>query len=196
MTVGSTRPIRKVILASGLHIEILQGDITRIPADAIVNAGNRQLRHGGGVAGAISRRGGAIIQQQSNAWVKKYGPIDVDHPAYTDGGDLPCQFVVHTAGPVWGEGDEANKLQRAITSALTLAEDLKAVSVSLPAISTGIFGFPVDQAAKIFMQAMRDFSQKTERRFLQTIMIVLYGRDALQAFTRACDDFEWLKKEP
>lgn len=180
---------QKVIFDSNIMIEIMQGDITRIETGAIVNAANRHLQHGGGVAGAISRRGGTVIQEESDAWIARYGPIDANHPAVTSGGKLPCKHVIHAVGPVWGEGEEDDKLARAITSALEKAEELKLSSISLPAISTGIFGFPLERAAGIFMQTLDQFCQRGDIKYLAKILIVLFDAHTYAVFSQKFNDY-------
>ncbi|MBM3138042.1 MAG: macro domain-containing protein, partial [Chloroflexi bacterium] len=139
------------------RLEVGQGDITSEKVDAIVNAANSRLNHGGGVARAIAERGGSVITDESRKWVETNGPVTHDSPAYTRGGDLPCKFVIHAVGPVWGEGDEEKKLTSTIWSCLELAESLGVKTIAFPAISTGIFGFPVQNAAKLFMTVFKDF---------------------------------------
>jgi len=141
--------LAETVLASGQIFQLVQGDITAETTDAIVNAANRALRHGAGVAGAILRRGGEVIQQESDAWVREHGPVSHAEPAWTSGGALPCRYVIHAVGPVWGDaqkpgagGDEDAKLAAAVTGSLSVAESLGLKSISLPAISTGVFGFP------------------------------------------------------
>jgi len=187
---------RDITFDSGMSLSIREGDITRITVDVIVNAANRHLKHGGGVAGAISRRGGSAIQQESNNWIRQHGTIDENHPAHTGGGNLPCKYVVHTAGPVWGEGDEDRKLSRAITSSLEMAEKLKAHSLSMPAISTGIFGFPVERAAGIFMQTVNNFCTRAKNKYVNHILIVLFDRNTLNVFVKAFDSFSWGQNPP
>ncbi len=184
-------PARLIDFNSGISIEIIRGDITRIKTGAIINAANKDLRHGGGVAGAISRRGGPIVQDESNAWIAQHGPIDFDRPAYTQGGNLPCKFIIHTAGPVWGEGNEDQKLTNAIRSALQMAEQLQVSSVTIPAISTGIFGFPIKRAAGVFMRTLDDFVNTEDLHFLKKITLVLFDGGTLDLFTEAFDTFKW-----
>ena len=97
---------------TGIVLMIKQGDITLAETEAIVNAANKRLRHGGGVAGAIARRGGPAIQAESAMWVAEHGPISADKPAFTSGGEMACKYVIHAVGPVWGEGDEDEKLDK------------------------------------------------------------------------------------
>ncbi len=137
-------------LTSGQILQIVQGDITVDEVDAIVNAANEQLQHGGGVAWAISKRGGPTVQKESDDWVRKHGPVPHSHPAWTLGGLLPAKYIIHAVGPVWGDGDEDKKLSDAITGSLRVADELKCKSISMPAISTGIFGFPKTARRKLF----------------------------------------------
>ncbi|HVN76210.1 MAG TPA: macro domain-containing protein [Thermoanaerobaculaceae bacterium] len=119
-------------------VAVVVGDLTEESTDAIVNAANSALAHGGGVAGAIVRRGGAEIQAESTA----KAPVPVGGAVATGAGRLPCRYVIHAVGPVWGERDEEAKLRRAVGSALARAEELGLASVAMPGISTGIFGYP------------------------------------------------------
>ena len=120
------------------EVSVVVGDLTEEGTDAIVNAANSDLAHGGGVAGAIVRKGGQEIQRES----LEKAPVPVGGAVVTGAGRLPCRWVIHAVGPVWGEGDEEAKLRRAIGSALARAEELGLTSLSMPAISTGIFGYP------------------------------------------------------
>ena len=155
--------------------QIVQGDITTENVDAIVNAANSRLQHGGGVAWSISRRGGKIIQSESNAWAREHGEVSYASPAYTSAGELPCKYVIHAVGPVWGDGEEDAKLVDAISGSLRVASDLGLVSVSLPAISTGIFGFPKELAAKIIFSTIEQYLTQNPASPLQTVRLILYG---------------------
>ena len=140
-----------------MKIEVWQGDITTLAVDAIVNAANGHLTHGGGVAGAIVRRGGQVIQDESDAIINERGPLATGEAVITSAGELPAQFVIHAVGPVWSGTDpegEDRLLESAIRSALDLAAAHGVVRVSLPAISSGIFGFPKDRCARIFTQTI------------------------------------------
>ena len=94
------------VLQTGQTIQIVQGDITIENVDAIVNAANEHLQHGGGVAWAISKKGGPTIQKESDEWIRQHGLVPHSHPAWTSGGLLPAKYVIHAVGPVWGDGDE------------------------------------------------------------------------------------------
>jgi O-acetyl-ADP-ribose deacetylase (regulator of RNase III) len=170
---------------SGLNVEIIQGDITEQKVDVIINAANQYLLHGAGVARAILEKGGDIIQQESENWIKNHGPVTFDHPAITSGGSLPSKYVIHAVGPVWGEGDEVQKLENTVLSSLSISNELKCRTVAFPAISTGIFGFPVQQAAICFINAIEKFAQKPELFFIQTIRIVLFDIFTYKVFIAA-----------
>jgi O-acetyl-ADP-ribose deacetylase (regulator of RNase III) len=170
---------------SGLKLEIAQGDLTTEEVDAIVNAANSHLKHGGGVAGAISRRGGPSIQTESDAWVHAYGPVTHSRPAWTRAGSLPCKYVIHAVGPVWGEGDEDARLAAAITASLNLAEKLQCASLAMPAISTGIFGFPRVRAAKVILGALHTWAGEHGDSRLRVVRLVLFDSDSLQDFLAA-----------
>lgn len=129
-------------------VEVVRGDLTEQGVEAIVNAANSALAHGGGVAGAIVRRGGAEIQSESNA----LAPVAVGQAVVTGAGRLPCRYVIHTVGPVWGEGREEEKLRSAVRSALARAEERGLQSVALPAISTGIFGYPKAEGCRVIVE--------------------------------------------
>jgi len=110
---------------NGVKLKVVKGDITQEEVEAIVNAANSYLKHGGGVAGAIVRAGGEVIQKESDEYVEKYGPLPVGSATITSAGKLKAKYVIHTVGPRWGEGDEEKKLEKAIESVLTLAKEKK-----------------------------------------------------------------------
>lgn len=142
----------------GAVLRLVQGDITTRDVDAIVNAANSYLQHGGGVAGAIVRRGGNVIQEESD----RIGFTPVGTAVITSGGRLAARHVIHAVGPRMGEGDEDNKLHGAVHSALMVAKGNGLRSVSMPAISSGIFGFPKDRCAKILVATSREFLYANE----------------------------------
>ena len=179
------RTIAERTFPSGQTLRLHQGDITEEATDAIVNAANAQLIHGGGVAWVIARRGGPEIQAQSSAWVREHGPVDHDRPAITSAGELPCRYVIHAVGPVWGEGDEDAKLAAAVTGALDLAAKREFGSIAIPAISTGIFGFPKDRAAGIILGAVEAFCARGENSTVRDIRITLFDQPTLDAFLQA-----------
>jgi len=132
---------------------LMQGDITLADCEAIVNAANNYLKHGGGVAGAIVRRGGAVIQEESDAM----GYVQTGQAVITDGGNLKARYVIHAVGPRQGEGNEDQKLQAATRSVLRIVGERKIKSVAFPAISTGIFGYSVEKCARIMLKENLDF---------------------------------------
>ncbi len=132
-------------------LEVVQGDLTLQAVDAIVNAANSSLAHGGGIAGAIVRRGGEEIQVESY----RKAPVPVGGAVVTGAGRLACRYVIHAVGPVWGEGDEEAKLRHAVRSALACAEELQLASVAVPAISTGIFGYPKAAGCRAIAEEVR-----------------------------------------
>jgi O-acetyl-ADP-ribose deacetylase len=172
------------ILSTGQSLQIVQGDITTEEVDAIVNAANEYLQHGGGVAWAISRRGGDVIQDESDKWVKQHGPVSHAHPAWTSGGALPAKYIIHAVGPVWGDGDEDKKLADAVTGSLRVADELKLLSLAMPAISTGIFGFPKERAAGIIFTAIDNFFSSNQSSTLKVIRIVLFDDATIQPFLK------------
>ena len=139
---------------SDCTVRIVRGDLLNEPVDVIVNAANEELAHGGGVAGAISRAGGPAIQQESDEIVSRSGPVRTGSAVITGAGQLSCKHVIHAVGPIWGAGNEHAKLESAVRSALKLAEEHSLRSISLPAISSGIFGFPKDQCARVMLDAV------------------------------------------
>jgi O-acetyl-ADP-ribose deacetylase (regulator of RNase III) len=149
---------------TGSLIGIVCGDLTEERVDAIVNAANSRLAHGGGVAGAIASKGGPSIQQESRRWVREHGEVPAGQAAITGAGRLPARKVIHAVGPVWGSGDEDTKLAAAVRSALTLAREHGLRRVSLPAISSGIFGFPKDRCARVILETVTSFPGLDEIR--------------------------------
>jgi O-acetyl-ADP-ribose deacetylase (regulator of RNase III) len=169
------------ILATGQTLQIAQGDITLEEVDAIVNAANEHLAHGGGVAWAIVKRGGDAIQDESDAWIQKHGLVPHSRPAWTSGGTLPARFVIHAVGPVWGDGDEDKKLSDAVTGSLRVADELKCASIAFPAISTGIFGFPKERAAKVIFGAIENYFAGNASG-LKLVKLVLWDDETVNAF--------------
>ncbi len=142
---------------TGQVIRIVKGDLLAEPVDAIVNAANERLAHGGGVAGAIVRQGGQVIQAESDEWVQAHGPVPTGTAAITSAGTLPARYVIHAVGPVWRSGDEEEKLAGAVRSALALAAGRDIRSISLPAISSGTFGFPKKLCAQVIIRTVTDY---------------------------------------
>jgi O-acetyl-ADP-ribose deacetylase (regulator of RNase III) len=157
-------------LIKGKTLRLVQGDITERKVDAIVNAANSYLQHGGGVAGAIVKKGGQVIQEESD----KIGFVPVGSAAITSGGKLSAKFVIHAVGPRMGEGDEENKLRNAVLSSLLLASEKGLKSISMPAISSGIFGFPKDKCAMILVKEASEYINKNPDSSLDLIEFCVY----------------------
>jgi O-acetyl-ADP-ribose deacetylase (regulator of RNase III) len=164
-------------------LELLEGDITVLDTDAIVNAANEHLAHGGGVAGVISRKGGPAIQRESDAWVRQHGCVPTGSAAITSGGALPARYVIHAVGPVYdGSPRSAELLAGATRAALHMADEHRLESVALPAISTGIFGYPLEEAAQVMLQAAIAYLKGETQ--LERVIFCLYGRAAFDVFAR------------
>ena len=167
-------------------LEIVQGDITTLAVDAIVNAANKYLAHGGGVALAIVRKGGLSIQAESTALIAKHGPLETGAAVITGGGKLPAKFVIHTVGPIWGEQNEKVSdalLRKAVRSCLTLADEQGLKSAAFPAISTGIYGFPIDRAAPLMLTEAKQHLEG--RPSLEHVLFCLYDKASCQVFEAA-----------
>ena len=150
-----TKLIDEIRMSNDKIIRLIKGDITEQNVDVVVNPANSYLIHGGGVAGAIIRKGGKIIQTESD----KIGFVPVGSSVITTSGELPCEAIIHTVGPKMGEGNEDFKLSKSIHSCLSLASDNSYKSISIPAISSGIFGFPKDRCANILLDESIKFLQ-------------------------------------
>jgi O-acetyl-ADP-ribose deacetylase len=161
-------------------VRLVSADLTERDVDAIVNAANSRLQHGGGVAGAIVRKGGRIIQDESNT----IGYVPVGSAAITTGGKLKARLVIHAVGPMMGEGDEDTKLRKAIDSVLALVEERKLKSVSVPAISAGIFGFPKDRCAAILVAETMAFLESNPATTLELIEFCIFDEEAFKFFKR------------
>ncbi len=164
----------------GTIIRLVSADLTERDVDAIVNAANSHLQHGGGVAGAIVRKGGRIIQEESD----KIGYVPVGSAAITSGGKLKARYVIHAVGPRMGEGDEDNKLRKAMRSVLALAAKKKLKSISVPAISAGIFGFPKDRCAQILVGETAAFLNSIATTSIGLVEFCIFDREAFGYFQR------------
>ncbi len=169
---------RVSLVLEGTQLELVEGDITDLEVDAIVNAANEQLQLGTGVAGAIRRKGGPSIQEECN----RIGGTPVGTAVMTGAGHLRAKQVIHTVGPRMGEGDEDKKLASAVRAALALADRRGMKSIALPAISTGNFGFPLNRAARIMLTEIHRFLQGGTK--LERVAVCLHGEDAFNVFKR------------
>jgi O-acetyl-ADP-ribose deacetylase (regulator of RNase III) len=170
-----------MVKVSNTIIELVQGDITELNTDAIVNAANSQLQHGGGVAWAIANKGGPSIQRESDKL--RYCPVG--NAVITTAGTLKAKYVIHAVGPRMGEGDEDAKLKNATLSALKLADKHKLKSIAFPAISTGIYKFPVDRCADIMLNATMEYCNKETG--LQKVVYCLYDANTFKIFSDTLD---------
>lgn len=157
-------------------LELVQGDITELATDAIVNAANTALILGSGVAGAIRKKGGPRIQEECD----QIGGTYVGGAVITTGGNLPAKHVIHAVGPQWGEGDEDNKLRQATLNSLRVADQHKLKSIAFPAISTGVFGFPTARCAQIMLAAAKEYLQGDTG--LEKVIFCLWDTSAFEIF--------------
>jgi O-acetyl-ADP-ribose deacetylase (regulator of RNase III) len=178
MAGNETSENRITLTVDKTQLELVEGDLTDLEADAIVNAANEDLQLGAGVAGAIRQRGGASIQEECN----RIGHTPVGTAVMTGAGNLKARQVIHAVGPRMGEGDEDKKLASAVRSALALADRRGLKSIALPAISTGIFGFPMERAARIMLTEIHRFLQGGTK--LERVVLCLRGEEAFQIFKR------------
>ncbi|MHA1274667.1 MAG: macro domain-containing protein [Promethearchaeota archaeon] len=159
-------------------IKLVKGDITEMETDAIVNAANAQLILGGGVAGAIRRKGGPSIQEECN----KIGGTYVGGAVITGAGNLKAKHVIHAVGPRMGEGNEDEKLKNATLNSLKLMDEHGLKTIAFPAISTGIFGFPMDRCAKIMISTVKEYLQGDTQ--IEEVIFCLYSDDAYEVFEK------------
>lgn len=181
----SAKPIlrQSVTVASGHTISLWHGDITEESADAIVNAANDGLVHGGGVAGAIVRKGGYAIQDESD----RIGRVPTGSAAITGAGALAAKYVIHAVGPVWnGRPPEENDrlLASATTAALEIAREKALTSIAFPAVSSGIFGFPKDRCAHVMLQAVRGWAETHPDNNPRDIRFTIIDEETVTIFER------------
>jgi O-acetyl-ADP-ribose deacetylase len=170
------------------RIVLEQGDITQQKVDAVINAANSSLMGGGGVDGAIHRRGGPAIKEECKALRAERYPdgLPTGEAAATTAGDLPAQWVIHTVGPVYAKSEDRSELlERCHTNALRIADDVGAKSVAFPAISTGVYGYPVQEAAPVAVAAVRAANTEVEE-----VRFVLFDDETYAAFRRAVEASE------
>jgi O-acetyl-ADP-ribose deacetylase (regulator of RNase III) len=168
----------KISVTKNSVIELYQGDITETETQAIVNAANTGLILGSGVAGAIRRKGGPSMQEEC----KKIGGTFVGGAVITGGGNLKAQYIIHAVGPRMGEGNEDEKLRNATLNSLKLADEKKIKSISFPAISTGIFGFPIDRCASIMIHTAIEYLKGQTQ--IEKIIFCLFDAASYNAFTK------------
>jgi O-acetyl-ADP-ribose deacetylase (regulator of RNase III) len=167
-------------------LSAIQGDITKQATDAIVNAANSSLMGGGGVDGAIHRAGGPAILEECKKIVARQGSLPTGQAVITTGGNLKARFVIHTVGPIWhgGSRNEAELMRSAYHECLKLAAENKLASISFPSISTGAYGYPVDEAAKIAVEAVVSFLKEQAASF-EEVVFVLFDSRTYQSYRSA-----------
>lgn len=165
---------------NGITLELHEGNIALLGTDAIVNAANEHLILGSGVAAAIQEKGGETIQEECY----EIGHCEVGSAVMTSGGRLKAKHVIHAVGPLYGEGDEHNKLRSAVHSAFMLAEENKLTSIALPAIGTGNFHFPLDECAKIMLSEIKSLAESGTLKSVKHIIICLHTDKDLAAFEK------------
>jgi len=168
------------------RIRLLRGDITKIAVDAIVNAANSGLRGGGGVDGAIHRAGGPAIMRELNELRPKDG-LPTGQAIATTAGNLPAKFVFHAVGPIWSGGadGEAEFLASCYRTCLAMAEDRAVKVISFPSISTGIYGYPVTEAARLAVAAIRQYFEATPESSINEVLLVLFDNTTFDAYAKA-----------
>lgn len=166
------------IQLEGTQLDLVEADITSLEVDAIVNPANQDLQLGAGVAGAILEKGGDSIQEECD----RIGSTAVGTAVLTGGGKLKARHVIHAVGPKMGEGDEDRKLASAVRSSLALADRHGLKSIALPAISTGVFGYPMDKCARILLTEVYRYLQGGTK--LEKVVVCLFDDDAFEIFKR------------
>ncbi|WMJ75486.1 O-acetyl-ADP-ribose deacetylase [Cytophagaceae bacterium ABcell3] len=163
-------------------IEVIKGDITKIPVDAIVNAANSSLMGGGGVDGAIHRAGGPEILEECRKIVARQGGCDTGEAVITTAGKLPAKYVVHTVGPVWNGGSkgEPEKLRKCYVNSLRLAEENGCKTVAFPNISTGVYRYPKHEAAQIAVEEVTGYLQSSD---IEKVLFVCFDEENFQHIT-------------
>jgi O-acetyl-ADP-ribose deacetylase (regulator of RNase III) len=165
----------------GKKIKLIEGNIALLDVEAVVNAANKNLILGAGVAGAIKRYGGPSIQEECN----RIGPIETGEAVITGAGELKAKYVIHAVGPVAGEGQEEEKLRSATLASLKIAKERNIKDIAFPAISSGIFGFPIEKCSEIMLKTAADFLNKND--YPKEVVFCLFGEEAYSVFEKALE---------
>lgn len=167
----------------------VQGDITHFDGDVIVNAANNSLLGGGGVDGAIHRAGGPIILEECKKIIAEQGELPTGEAVITSAGNMPAKFVIHTVGPIWngGENDEAKLLANCYSHSLELAVENNCQTIAFPNISTGVYGFPKEEAAVIAVKTVSNFLKRN--RQIQQVVFVCFDEENLKLTQTEIDKF-------
>ena len=164
-------------------LELVEGDISKMATDGIVNPATQGLVHGGGLAGLIAREGGPTIQEESNEWIRKRGLVRTGSAAITSGGNLTARCVIHAVGPIYdGQPRAAELLSSAVRAALRMADEHRLRSISLPPISTHIFGYPMEEAAQVMLRTVIAYLRGETG--LVRVVFCLQDRVTLEIFTK------------
>lgn len=169
------------------EIELVKGDITMLDVEAIVNPANSSMIHAGGLAAQIAKRGGQVIVQES----KKIGFVPTGTAAFTRGGSLKAEWVIHAVGPKYkdGKSGEAEKLESAVKAVMHIAEGKKLKSLAIPAISSGIYGYPIEESAKIIVDTVVNHFNETKKEkketTLEKVILCLFSEEAFNNFEKA-----------
>ena len=176
------------VLVNEAKLSITQGDITRMSTDAIVNAANSSLKGGGGVDGAIHRAGGSVIFEECKEIVGRQEQLPTGQAVITSGGKMKTRHVIHTVGPIWRGGDqqEAELLASAYRESLNIAAENNLVSVSFPSISTGVYRYPLEEAARIALKTVAAFLQQTTS--VKEVIFVIFNTEAYTAYFSALQE--------
>jgi O-acetyl-ADP-ribose deacetylase len=185
--VGDGKVVAEVELPGGRRFVVVLGDLLAEPVDAIVNAANGHLLHGGGVAAAIARAAGPALEQEGERIVREQGPVPTGGAVVTTAGRLPFQGVIHAVGPRLGEGDEEGKLVRALLSSFTRAHERGWRSVAFPAVSAGIFAVPPEVCARSYLRAAREYFGAFPESSLEALHLVLLAGPLVEAVRAELD---------
>jgi O-acetyl-ADP-ribose deacetylase (regulator of RNase III) len=173
--------LSRSVVVGGVQLVAVLGDLTREAVDVVVNAANRRLQHGGGLAGAIVARGGREIQTASD----RLAPVAVGSAVVTTAGALPSRWIVHAVGPRWGEGDEDQLLRSAVRSSLARATELEARTISMPAISTGIFGYPKREGTAAIVDEVVGWLSKNPGHGITVVRFTAFDQETADLFAEA-----------
>ncbi|PRP80189.1 Appr-1-p processing domain protein [Planoprotostelium fungivorum] len=181
---SSSRLIKEHTTDQNKRIQVRHGDITAEDTDAIVNAANGHLAHGAGVAGAITSAGGPSIQKESDQWIKKNGSVPTGEVAVTGPGRMMCRHVIHAVGPIWRDGsrDEENLLEKAVWNSIYKAHEMGLKSISIPAISSGIFGMPKELVANVMFRSALKFSKSYSDSSVEEIRFTNFDQPTVNVF--------------
>ncbi|KAM4626688.1 protein mono-ADP-ribosyltransferase PARP9-like [Discoglossus pictus] len=183
--------VYKKTLPNGLRISVQKDDMTRQNADAVVNAANEMLLHGGGLAFALAKAGGPVVTQESKRYISNFGPLQTGSIAVTSGGNLPCKKIIHAVGPQWSSFNRRKsevQLKEAIKNILKYVKNDNSIrSVAIPAVSSGIFGFPLDECADIIVSTVNQFTLEEKCDHLREVRLVNNDDKTVRAMKKACE---------